>query len=46
MLYFAFEKNAVGNISSELKIFFVVGQPLSLRERAEAQPLSMLVTKS
>ena len=46
MLFFAFEKNAVGKISSELKIFFAVGKPLSLMERAEAQPLGMLVTNS
>jgi len=39
----AFEKNAVGKISSKLKIFFAVGKLLSLMERTEAQPLSMLV---
>ena len=33
MLFFAFEKNAVGKISSELKIFFAVGKPLSLMQR-------------
>ena len=39
-------KNAVGKISPKFKIFCAVGKPLSLREMAEAQPLSMLVTES